>query len=78
MPRLPCSSLSGVPQPVIHREQNRQPSFFHADDSRFFLQCLQETTARPATAVHASVLMTTHGHMLEMGRASASATRWPD
>jgi putative transposase len=64
MPRLPRYSLSGVPQHVIQRGHNRQPIFFHEDDYRFYLECLQETTARHATAVHAYVLMTNHVHVL--------------
>jgi len=64
MPRLPSYSLPGVPQHVIQRGHNRQPIFFHEDDYRFYLECLQETTARHATAVHAYVLMTNHVHVL--------------
>ena len=55
MPRLPRYSLPGVPQHVTQRGHNRQPIFFHEDDYRFYLECLQETTARHATAVHAYV-----------------------
>jgi putative transposase len=54
VPRLPRYALSGVPQHVIQRGYNRQPIFFQEDDYRFYLECLQETTARHATAVHAS------------------------
>jgi putative transposase len=36
----------------------------HADDDRFSLVCLQETTAKHAAAVHASGLMTHHVHVL--------------
>jgi REP-associated tyrosine transposase len=64
MPRLPRYSLPGVPQHVIQRGHNRQPIFFQEDDYRFYLTCLQETTARHATAVHAYVLMTNHVHVL--------------
>jgi putative transposase len=54
VPRLPRYALSGVPQHVIQRGYNRQPIFFQEDDYRFYLECLQETTARHATAAHAS------------------------
>jgi putative transposase len=64
MPRPPRYALPGVPQHVIQRGHNRQPIFFHEDDYRFYLACLQETTVRHATAVHAYVLMTNHVHLL--------------
>lgn len=43
MPRLPRYSLLGGPQHFIQRGHNRQPLFFHQDDYRFSLACLQET-----------------------------------
>jgi putative transposase len=64
MSRPPRYSLPGVPQHVIQRGHNRQPIFFHEDDYRFYLACLQETTTMHATAVHAYVLMTNHVHVL--------------
>jgi len=64
MPRPPRYDLPGVPQHVIQRGHNRQPIFFHEDDYRFYLECLQATTALHATAVHAYVLMTNHVHVL--------------
>jgi REP element-mobilizing transposase RayT len=62
--RPPRYALSGVPPHVIQRRQNRQPLFVHADDYRLSLACPQATTARHATAVHASGLMTHHVHGL--------------
>lgn len=62
--RPPSYVLPGVPQHVIQRGPNPQPLFLHADDDRFSLVCLQETTAKHATAVPASVLMTHHVHGL--------------
>ena len=41
MPRPPRYPLIGVPQHVIQRRNNRQPTFFPADDFRYYLECLK-------------------------------------
>jgi len=64
MPRLPRYSLIGVPQHVIQGDHNRQPVFFHADDYRVYLECLQKAAATSHSAVQAYVLMTNHVHLL--------------
>jgi putative transposase len=64
MSRLPRYALPGIPQHIIQRGHNRRPIFFHADDYRFSLVWLQETTAIHATPVHTYVLMTNHVHLL--------------
>ena len=42
VPRPPPYPLIGVPQHVFQRGNNRQPTFFAADDFRFYLECLKE------------------------------------
>ena len=64
MPRLPRYPLPEVPQHVIQRGHNRQPVFFHADDYRVYLRCLQDAVTTSPSAVHAYVLMTNPVHLL--------------
>lgn len=64
VPRSPRYSLIGVPQHVIQRGNNRQPTFFVEDDFRFYLQCLKAATTAHDCDVHAYVLMTNHVHLL--------------
>ena len=42
VPRPPRYPLIGVPQHVMQRGNNRQPTFFAAADIRFYLECLNE------------------------------------
>lgn len=64
MPRQPRYGLVGVPQHVIQRGNNRQPTFFAQEDYRYYLDCLREACARHQCQVHAYVLMTNHVHLL--------------
>lgn len=64
MPRPPRYPLIGVPQHVIQRGNNRQPTFFAEDDFRFYLEALKAATTTHDCAVHAYVLMTNHVHLL--------------
>ncbi|MGN8200541.1 transposase [Salinisphaera sp. RV14] len=64
MPRLPRFNLSGVPQHVIQRGNNRQACFFDEDDYLFYLECLQTAAGVSGCDVHAYVLMTNHVHLL--------------
>lgn len=64
MPRSPRYVLPEVPQHVIQRGNNRQPVFFHADEYRLYLACLQAAAVAHGRAVHAYVLMTNHVHLL--------------
>ena len=64
MPRPPRYPLIGVPQHVIQRGNNRQPTFFIADDFRFYRECLKAAAANHHCAIHAYVLMTNHAHLL--------------
>ncbi|MFQ5802395.1 MAG: transposase [Candidatus Methylomirabilales bacterium] len=64
MPRPPRYPLIGVPQHVIQRGNNRQPTFFIEDDFRFYLECLKEAATTHPCEIHAYVLMTNHVHLL--------------
>src|SRR5687768_4695644 len=64
MARRPRLRMSGVPQHVIQRGNNRQATFFAEEDYRFYLACLQEAARKHDCAIHAYVLMTNHVHLL--------------
>ena len=64
MPRPPPYPLIGVPQHVIQRGNNRQPTFFTQDDFRFYRDCLKEAATNHHCEIHAYVLMTNHVHLL--------------
>jgi putative transposase len=64
MARRPRLRIAGVPQHVIRRGNNRQPTFFADDDYGFYLECLREATRKHGCAIHAYVLMTNHVHLL--------------
>ena len=64
MARLPRFSLTGVPQHVIQRGNNRQACFAADEDYRFYLDCLRDASQRYRCAIHAYVLMTNHVHLL--------------
>lgn len=64
MARRPRLALSGVPQHVIQRGNNRQATFFAEADYRFYLECLHDASCKYDCMVHAYVLMTNHVHIL--------------
>lgn len=64
MPRQPRYGLVGVPQHIIQRGNNRQPTFFAQEDYRHYLDCLREACACHQCQVHAYVLMVNHVHLL--------------
>lgn len=64
MPRKPRFRLSGVPQHVIQRGNNRQPCFLSLRDYRCYLDWLREACDKFGCVVHAYVLMTNHVHLL--------------
>lgn len=64
MPRPLRYELAGVPQHVIQRGNNRQPTFFAEDDYAAYLDWLRDAAERLACDVHAYVLMTNHVHLL--------------
>ena len=56
MPRPPRYSLIGVPQHMIQRRNNRQPTFLIEDDFEFYLECLKETEGRNSRPTPISIL----------------------
>lgn len=64
MPRQQRYRLPGIPQHVIQRGNNRQPTFFKPSDYRKYLECLRICAEEHDCAVHAYVLMTNHVHLL--------------
>jgi putative transposase len=83
MPRLPRYLLVDVPQHVIQRGHNRQPVFLHQGDYRVYLHCLQAAATVSVCAMHASVLMTNHVHLLltphradSLAKVMQSLGRW--
>jgi len=64
MPRPPRYELSGVPQHVIQRGNNRQATFFADEDYQAYLNWLSEAAVAHGCAIHAYVLMTNHVHLL--------------
>lgn len=64
MARLPRFVLSGHPQHVIIRGNNRDPVFLADDDYRFFLDKLADAAKKHQCDIHAYVLMTNHIHLL--------------
>src|SRR5207248_1581718 len=65
--RLPRYFVSGQPQHVILRGNNRQVIFATEDDYQFFRDCLVEAAQRFGLAVHAFVWMTNHVYLLAAG-----------
>ena len=64
MARKPRFNLSGIPQHVIQRGNNREPCFFAEEDYRRYLADLKEALRGTDCRLHAYVLMTNHVHLL--------------
>ena len=64
MPRKPRLNLTDVPQHIIQRGNNRQATFFSADDYRFYLDRLADASRKYGCSIYAYVLMTNHVHLL--------------
>jgi len=64
MPRRKRIDVLGMPQHVVQRGNNRQVTFYGADDYLFYLECLQEAAEKQECDVYAYVLMTNHVHLL--------------
>ena len=63
MTRKPRFNIPGIPQHVIQRGNNREPTFAGDDDYLCYLEFLQQAAERHGCAIHAYVLMTNHVHM---------------
>jgi putative transposase len=75
MPRQPRYELITVPQHVIQRGNNRQPTFFAEEDYHCYLDCLREAAQRHGCEIHAYVLMTNHVHLLVTPRKSLAIAK---
>ena len=64
MARLPRFVITGQPQHVIQRGNNRQDIFRADEDYRFYLEKLSDATKKHRCDIHAYVLMTNHVHLL--------------
>ena len=64
MPRQPRYFLPDVPQHVIQRGVDRQPTFFAPRDYQLYKACLRTAAEQFGCQIHAYVLMTNHTHLL--------------
>ena len=75
MPRQPRFNLADVPQHIVQRGHNRQPTFFADADYRRYLATLGAAAKTHACDVHAYVLMPNHIHLLVTPRKPAGVSR---
>lgn len=64
MARLPRFVITGQPQHIIQRGNNRQAIFRAESDYRFYLDKLSDAAKKHRCDIHAYVLMTNHVHLL--------------
>ncbi len=64
MARLPRFVITGQPQHIIQRGNNRQNIFRADEDYRFYLEKLSAAAKKHRCDIHAYVLMTNHVHLL--------------
>lgn len=64
MPRQPRYFVPSIPQHVLTRGVDRQPTFFQVEDFELYISALREAAATYCCAIHAYVLMTNHVHLL--------------
>lgn len=64
MGRRPRFNLTGVPQHVIQRGNNREPCFYTKEDYVAYLEFLKIACDKTGCRLHTYVLMTNHVHML--------------
>ena len=60
MARLPRFVIPGQPQHIIQRGNNREVTFVHNEDFRFYLEKLQNACYKHQCDVYAYILMTNH------------------
>jgi putative transposase len=75
MPRLSRISLSGYPQHVIQRGNNRQVIFTDEEDIATYANWLKECSKKYGVQIHAWVFMTNHVHLLCTPVESMSISR---
>jgi len=64
MPRPTRLDLTGIPQHITQRGNNRQACFFAKSDYELYLSLLTEACHKHECNIHAYVLMTNHVHLL--------------
>lgn len=64
MPRRARLAIPGIPWHIIQRGNNRTACFYAEEDDLRYLVTLREMAKKFDCAVHASVLMTNHVHLL--------------
>lgn len=72
MARLARYFITGQPQHIIQRGNNRDVIFADEADYTFYLECLQEAAESHALHIHAYVLMTNHVHLLASPKEETS------
>ena len=76
MARLPRYSLSGQPQHIIHRGNNRETIFVVDEDYQFYLECLLAAASEHGVEIHAYVLMMNHLHLLVTPKTEKSISKF--
>lgn len=64
MARKTRYNISGYPQHIVQRGNNRQLCFFSDEDRLFYLECINDSAQKYDCEVHAYVLMSNHVHLL--------------
>jgi len=64
MPRQARYRIPGIPQHLVQRGNDRQPTFFAERDYQLYKRWLAEAAADHSCQVHAYVLMSNHVHLL--------------
>jgi putative transposase len=75
MARLPRFMISGQPQHIIQRGNNRQAIFAADTDYQFFRDALVEASAEHRLAIHAYVWMTNHIHLLATPESGSAISK---
>ena len=75
MARQPRFVISGQPQHVIQRGNNRDITFVSEEDYRFYLEKLHDASVKHHCHIHAYVLMTNHVHLLLTPHAENSISK---
>lgn len=75
MTRLTRIVAPGLPHHVTQRGNRQQPTFFDAEDYRFYLDLLSESSARYGLSIWAYCLMPNHLHLIVVPETEASLAR---
>lgn len=67
--------MTGIPQHIVQRGNNRQPCFIDDHDRLRYLADLEEATTRHEVELHAWVLMSNHVHLLATPHTDRALSR---